>query len=152
MPNCDLCGKKVEYFNKTIVEGSTLNVCDNCSKFGRVIEAKKPIGELPKKKIAIHQTQDEEAITQDYATKIKKCRESLNMTHEQLAKALAEKESIIHKLETGNLIPSIKLAKKLEQFFRIKLIIKQNVNEHSKFSFKNNSLTIGDLLKVKEDE
>ncbi len=152
MPNCDLCGKKVEYLNKAIIEGSILNVCGDCGKFGRIIEIPKPIRELPKRRIVTEQKLEEDTIVHDYAVKIKACRESLNMTHEQLANALAEKESVIHNLETGNLIPSIKLAKKLEQFFRIKLIIKQAIGEQSNFNFKNNSLTIGDLLNMKEDE
>jgi len=32
---CTLCGREVEKLNKAEIEGSIVNVCDACMKFGR---------------------------------------------------------------------------------------------------------------------
>ena len=45
MPNCDMCGRE-NNLNQAIVEGSLLNVCDNCARFGKVILIKKAVKEI----------------------------------------------------------------------------------------------------------
>ena len=54
----------------------------------------------------------------------------------------------MHKLETGNLQPTLLLAKKLEKILNIKLIeVYQETNE--KLNLKDSTLTIGDLVNLK---
>ena len=60
---------------------------------------------------------------------------------------------MIHQLESNKLKPSFKLAKKLEVFLNITLIsqFEQNLSKKEEsIDFKNDAVTIGDLLK--EDE
>ena len=153
MASCDLCGKNADYLDDAIVEGSMVKVCQGCKKFGKVVSVAKPlIKDEPRKTFNVQGLREEEFISQDYSEKIKNSREALNMTQEQLAKELGEKLSTVHKLEIGHMTPSIKLAKKIEQFFRIKLTYKQMPEQAKKLDLKNNSLTIGDLLKIKKNE
>ena len=35
--NCDMCGRDTQLF-KADIEGTILNVCGNCSRFGKIIE------------------------------------------------------------------------------------------------------------------
>jgi len=149
MPSCEICGKRNDSLKRALVEGVIVDVCDNCGKFGKVIDAKKPSAEN-ERRIALKNKIPEEIIINNYHEIIKKARERKGMRQEELAKNISEKESIIHKIETGSMKPSIILAKKLEQFFNIKLI---EINQEEKgigLSFKNNEMTIGDLLKVQK--
>lgn len=147
--NCEVCGKETTNLLNAIVEGSVLSVCKNCSKYGNVIAVKKPkpAQEPPKKIITIEEPI--EVIVSDFSLKIKNARESLKLKQEQLAKNLKEKTSLIHKLESGHLTPSISLAKKLENFLNIKLI-EQYEEEKKQINIKDEDLTIGDLIKIKD--
>ena len=131
------------------LEGSVLSVCKSCSKYGKIIEIKKskPAQEPPKKIIRIEEPI--EVIVPDFSLKIKNARESLKLKQEELAKKISKKASVIHKLESGHLTPSISLAKKLESFLNIKLI-EQYEEEKKEINLKDEDLTIGDLIKIKD--
>ena len=126
-----------------------MDVCQKCLKFGTLIEKKrdfsveKIIPRLKKEPISL--------LKEDYNLVVKEFREKLKLTQEDLAKKLNEKTSLIHKLENKSLEPNEKTIKKLEAFFKIKLTEDYN-EDNAKLDFKSNSLTIGDLLKIKKDK
>ncbi len=148
MGNCEICGKRFDNLEKAIVEGVLINVCHDCSKFGKVITIKKPLIE-PERIISVQRKEETEDIVDNYAELIKQAREKKGLKQEELAMNIAEKESIIHKIETGSLKPSFKLARKLEQFLGIKLIELQEEKKDLSLNLKDNGLTIGDLLRIK---
>lgn len=148
MVDCELCGKKVAEID-AIVEGTTLKVCENCAEYGKVIPIKKPfIKEQPK--LRIEKEEPAETVVLDYSDKIKKAREQLNLKQEEVAKRLAEKQSVIHNVETGHLQPSLELARKFERMFNINLIEEVEEKPSKKLDFKDSALTIGDILKFKK--
>lgn len=147
--NCELCGKVGNNLSKTLIEGVELNVCRDCSNFGKVLNTSR--NDIPKKKLVEAQTQDEKIhlLSENYNEIIKKRRESLGLTQKDFAKKINEKESILHKIETGTFEPSLSLAKKLEKFLGIKLI-EDYLEEHEKpKSKKEKGFTLGDFIKVK---
>ena len=125
--NCEMCGTESNLIN-SLVEGVELKVCKNCSAFGKNI--KRPIRKLPSSSSPssrpIFQKKPEREIVQviidDFSTVIKDKREKMGLKQKELAKYLAERESLIHKMESGNIAPSIELARKLERQLSIKLI------------------------------
>ena len=136
---------------KTIVEGAELNVCNKCSKFGRVIGTieETKVTESKSKKINAPKKETLQIIIGDYAEKIKIRRESLDLTQEQFAKKINEKESIIQKIESKHYEPSIDLAKKIEHFLNIRLI-EDYEEKHKKMKYeKSEKFTIGDFIKTK---
>lgn len=149
---CELCGKLTDNLMEAIVEGAIVSVCKFCSNFGHVIPVQKELKqELPKRNIIIKKEPEEfEIITKNYAQKVKQTRENLNLKQEELAQKIAEKVSVIHKIESGRLRPSLALARKLEHFLNIKLIEKYKEEKSEIINFKDSSLTIGDLLKYKK--
>lgn len=150
--DCDLCGKKTELVD-AIVEGSVLKVCKDCVNFGEAVEIKKPVlEEKPRPEPEKIKEEIIEEIVKDYAMKIKKARESMNLLQRDLAREIAEKESVIHNLESGHLEPSFDLARKLENFLNIKLIIVNKDEKIDKIDFHNASLTIGDLLNLNKNK
>lgn len=142
MSSCELCGKKRELV-VAYVEGVRLRVCSDCGKYGNVIEEdiKKPeIKQVFKKEVV-------EIIVEDYSNIIKNAREKKNLNQKDLALKLKERESLISKIEHGGLKPDIELAKKLEKFFNVKLVLQEKVDVAASTKIKNQKLTIGDYLK-----
>jgi putative transcription factor len=148
MGSCEICGKKFNNLSKAIVEGVMIDVCSECSKFGKVIPIRKPLIE-PQRIIPVHTKEYVEGVVSNYAEVIKTAREKKGLKQEDLAKNIAEKESVIHKVETGGLRPSFILAKKLEQFLGIKLIEVTEEKKEINLNLKDSNLTIGDILKIK---
>lgn len=147
---CEICGRN-EAKQDAVVEGAIVGVCDNCSRYGKVvpiktkeIEVSKPIPKkLPEEEIL-------EFVIPNYSEKIKTAREKLGLKQKELAEKIHEKESLIHKLESAQLIPDLKLAKKLENALKIRLVETYKQEYNKNLNFKSKSLTIGDLVKIKE--
>ena len=149
-----MCGSGGKLY-KAIIEGAQLNVCQECSKFGKVIGVIKQ--EIPKEKKKIDIPKNEEPqsevmqiIVKDYAEKIKKKRENLGLKQEEFAKKISEKESLVHNLESGRYEPSIDLAKKIERFLKIKLIEDYEDKYEKTKGTKTDSFTLGDFVKVRK--
>jgi putative transcription factor len=128
------------------VEGVALNVCKKCSSFGKII--KKPI--IRKKKITVKKPEREliQMIREDYSQIIRAKREKLGLKQKEFAKFLAEKESVIHKIESGTYRPSLELARKIEKQLGINLVEQREVEPHT-LKTKTEEFTIGDIVKVK---
>lgn len=153
--NCEMCGREGGLF-KTDVEGSLLNLCEGCSKFGRVVSHIKAEKKEAKKE---HKTEKPAAekeialsIAADYGEIIKKKREQLGINQEDFAKQINEKVSLIHKTETGQFEPSIALARKIEKFLHIALIEQQEIKDEKIGTAKGEHFTIGDFVKIKKQK
>lgn len=164
MANCDMCGIDSNIFIAE-VEGTRMNVCKDCSKFGKIIKTIRPEVE---KKIELHERRlkrlkektEPEIITvivEDYPQIIRGKREEIGMRQKEFARFIAEKESLLHNLETGKQGPSLDLARKLERLLKIKLIesieddYRQITVEKSTGKVGGESgFTLGDFIKKKE--
>lgn len=154
---CDMCGKE-EARVKAIIEGSVLEVCSRCAKFGDIIEIKKNIAtdatpsmrDIHRQKM-VEEPEEVEIVVQNFAEIIKKARERADLTQEKLGEAIAEKISVIQNVESGHLTPPLALARKFEQFLHIILIATYKPEYEKKdLNLKDSSLTIGDLIKLKK--
>ena len=156
-----MCGREGKVY-RADVEGTELNICHHCSKFGKI---KKEVKPPPSKKEVERRRKFEEErekareaeerkeiiqmVVDNYAALIKKARERKGLKQEEVANKINEKLSLIHQLETGHIGPSIKVAEKLEHFFGIKLIIEIE-EEHGKIGkAASDEITIGDMIKIK---
>jgi putative transcription factor len=149
---CDMCGKEAPLF-KTDVEGGILNVCQACSKFGKVISVVREVSEIKAARQLERQVIKKEivqVIVDDYGELIKKAREKRGLKQEELAKMLAEKESKIQKLESGQFEPSIDLARKLEKALKITLVEQHEEAHDKQYKAASDTLTIGDVLEIKK--
>lgn len=151
-----MCGKEARLF-KTDVEGSLLNLCEGCSKFGKVVSVVKVEAKKVKKKvkegIKIEQPKEEEfvlTIVSDYGDIIKKKREEKGIKQEDFAKKINEKKALIHKIETNQSEPPVDLARKIEKFLHVKLIEQQELKFGKIDKPKGERFTIGDFIKVKK--
>lgn len=150
---CDMCGSEGRLY-KAIIEGAQLNVCHECSKFGKVI------GIIEQKASCQEKTRQNEAqepqkevmdiVIGDYAEKIKRKREQLGLKQEEFAKKINEKESLIQNIESGRYEPPIGLAKKIQGFLKIRLVEEHEEMHEMKKETKTNAFTIGDFIKIKK--
>ena len=123
MVQCELCGKDTTLVN-VLIEGVNLNACSDCGKHGRVITAKSTI------------QRDEEIsedISSDYDVKIKHARESRNLKQQECAQLLNIKESMLQKLETKKMRPSLELAKKIVKISKNKFKLKYDESRERPF-------------------
>ncbi|HYD03111.1 MAG TPA: multiprotein-bridging factor 1 family protein [Alphaproteobacteria bacterium] len=161
MASCELCGKNTAEF-KTQVEGTMMNVCKDCSRFGdvkgksnvRIVvqESRKPAFKEP-----------EYIFVSGYGNIVKNAREKLKLTQEDFAKKISEHKSLIHQVESEHIKPSIVFAKKLEKSLGITIVEEvvedkdnknSNQNQQKNFSGRNSAstsqgLTFADFIKKK---
>jgi len=151
MPNCEICGQDTDLLQAEI-EGMEMSVCSKCTQFGQIKkrpQIKEQIAQRTFKKSTRSEPHLEmtETIVSDYAQKIRKAREKLGLKQEDFAKRINEKESLLHKMETGSFEPNISLAKKLQKLLNIKLIEKIEEKRLTPSKISSEGLTIGDLIK-----
>lgn len=136
-------------------------VCPQCQKFGKEERQEKktipiPINVVERlekreqklKEKDIFEGKEEETLVEDYSQKIRNARNRMNLTIDDLGKKINEKRTIIAKIESGEMIPTDELVKKLERALNIKLMEKP---EDVRLANQNkNVLTIGDLINIKK--
>ena len=141
--NCEMCGKEGPVA-PTRVEGSTLQLCDKCGKYGQVLA--RPSAPISRK-VVLRNVEPTLGIVSDYAAKIRKARERVGLTQKDLAMKLNEKESVIHNLEASHLEPPLDLARKLEKLLHITLVEEEQGGIVPVATTKSGGLTIADIIK-----
>jgi len=151
--NCELCGKKEENLLKAVIESVELNVCKDCGKFGKVIGfVKKPEIKGKRKIYSVHSKQEEksEILVEGFHEIIKKKRESLGLPQKDFALKINEKESLVHKIETGSFEPNLDLARKIERFLGIKIVEEYKESFERQKQAKDAGFTLGDFIKIRK--
>ena len=159
---CELCGKNVHRTREMSVEGTMLMVCNDCSKFGVEpgASAKKkkgqPIPATIRERLEARQKRMTERdiyagdvldLAADYSGLIRNARKKRGMSQEDLGRAVAEKVSVIKKIENGQMRPNEGLVKKLERALGIDLMEKAGDIPVEHKTTKAKALTLGDLIK-----
>jgi putative transcription factor len=145
---CEICGIKTNKIFITKVEGVILKLCEKCSKYGIVVNI---IKKDEKKKVDMKNSLDEEEyeLVEDYQKLIEEARKKMNISIEELAKRIGEKESLIRKVEKGEIRPSDNLIDKLEKILKVKLKEKIKYKVEKKDERKE-KLRIADIVEIKE--
>ncbi len=130
----------------------------NLSKpaFAVSVQTLKPPKPLKTSNRDIEKSIESYTLIENYGLLVKSARERMGLSPEELGVKLGEKASVIRKIEQGKLKPDNVLAKKLEHFLKIKLLVSSTEIKPVSVSKVEDErgLTIGDLLKgiVKETE
>ncbi len=142
---CEICGSNIRgKAHRVILEGTELNVCDACAKYGHEVKqvpkatatgtGKAPAGKVSAGKVPAGITfrtssrrrpdmfdQMTDELLTDYGFAIRRAREARGMSQEELAIAIKEKASLLKKLEREDLRPTDGVRKKLERVLGISL-------------------------------
>lgn len=152
MTVCEMCGKSTELM-KAEIEGVDLNVCSNCAKFGRVKRSGYGGRSSPSfSRPVLKQEWPSFRIVSDFALKIRTAREKNNLNHEDFAKLLNERESVVAKWEHGDLRPPVDLAQRLGKKLGLILVEKDEDKavELEKQRKNPEEFTLGDFIKVRK--
>lgn len=147
---CDMCGAEATLY-RVLIEDTELNVCKDCKQYGKVI-SRPSARPAVKKRLPIAKREEPEKVTalaDNYSAIVKAAREKRGLTQKHLARALAQKESLIHNLESGRFKPSIDLAKRFERFLKIKIVEELEQDKQKFEKHAAGERTIGDLLAMK---
>ncbi|MDH7509277.1 MAG: multiprotein bridging factor aMBF1 [Methanomassiliicoccales archaeon] len=163
---CELCGKETARTTRVFIEGTTLNVCRECAKFGEVRKSSKKESTPPQtiitKRLEIREKRmkpkdlyESEEITlelvPDYPRIIREARMARDWKQETLAAKINEKVSVINKIERGDMRPDDALVKKLEKELGIKLMEKVPIIKTETKTSSSKGLTLGDIIKLKKE-
>jgi putative transcription factor len=163
---CPVCGGKIwgkgQY---VLLEGAKITVCQSCAQFGKKIQKKSP-DLVPRKQSyskADHSSKRYKSkeveienieLIPDYPNIVRNARNSRNLNQEQFAQKLNEKPSLIRRIEAGKVEPTIKLAKKIEQIYNIKLLKKTDevklAIKTDKYMKKTKASSLGDIAFIKK--
>ena len=164
--DCPICGGKIwGKGQKVLIEGAKITVCQSCAHLGKKIISKPKISSIKrtysnkqkiiKRKPSTKQSSNLEPsveIVSDYSKRIRNVRMQRNLTQEQFAQKLNEKPSLLRRIESGKVEPNLKLAKKIEEVYKIQLLkatddIKVNTKKYMK---KTKSTSMGDIAFIKK--
>jgi len=90
-------------------------------------------------------------ITEGFGSLVRRAREKMGLSHEDLGKKIAEKVSVIKKIESEKMVPDQRVAEKLEHFLGIRLLvplIEPNISLPS--TPMNKTVTLGEIAKLKD--
>ncbi|MDE1821598.1 MAG: TIGR00270 family protein [Euryarchaeota archaeon] len=138
---CEMCGRESESLVRVAIEGSVLEVCTACSRFGKVIGAPAGVAATSggnggsaaavQERIGGHQKRMTERdlytelpdleLDPQWSKKVREAREKLGLTQEQFGAKINEKASVVHKLESGGMVPPDALVRKLERTLKVRL-------------------------------
>ncbi|MCI4339136.1 MAG: multiprotein bridging factor aMBF1 [Thermoplasmata archaeon] len=139
---CEMCGNDVEMTSRVRVEGSTLNLCGDCARFGKAVDpppapmaapagprrtayaggASRPGGGgRSMQERDLYTEIGEMELAPDWAKRIRIAREALHWTPEELGKKLNEKKSVVLKIESGSFRPADDLVRRIERLLKVRL-------------------------------
>ncbi len=163
---CPVCGSIIwGKGQRVLLEGAKITVCHNCAQYGVKIQKLSTSTYIkssfsrdrairPKRQALKKPRIDDLEIIPDYAKKIRNARNTLGFNQDQFAQKLNEKPSLLKRIETGKVEPTIKLAKKIEDVYKIKIIKKVTEIEadvsNNKYMKKSSGTSLGDLAFIKK--
>lgn len=160
---CPICGSIIWGKGvRVLIEEAKITVCQACAKHGKKIyipqisKPKQTKSLQTKRTFKKLELDDGLEIVSDYYHKIRKVRQSLSLNQDHFAQKLNEKPSLIRRIEAGKVEPTIKLAKKIEKVYNIRLLKKRDESEASvstdKFLKRSTGRSLGDIAFIKKKD
>lgn len=162
MPTCEICGRECHSTREIALEGAHLHACSRCAELGKPVQQKKKPGfgpptELRRRPVHIprevrpgpsREPRRELVPVEDFTRLIRKAREQRGMAQKDVARALNERTSVITKVESGKMAPTISLARKLERLFKLTLLEEAESVDLPPVPSQS-SATLGDVVQIR---
>ena len=166
MVTCEICGRECSSTREISLEGALLQACNRCAELGKPVPRAKPSlrsssiprtqshsvprsstkGRYPPTR---SRPQRRELVpVEDFTKLIRKAREQRGMAQKDVARQLHERTSVITKVESGKMAPTISLARKLERLFKLTLLEEAESVDLSPGTSQS-SATLGDVVQIK---
>jgi len=167
---CDVCGREISGKpHRVIIEGAKLTTCAQCAKLGsgewkpepkslRVSPVSSKTGSTRTRqfkprwmKRSSREIREDLTVIENFGSIIRKARQELNLSQEDLGRKIGEKVSVIRKIEVERIMPSERLARKLEHALGVKLLVPLVEPEVSPSLYKaNKGVTLGEIVYLKD--
>ncbi|ADN49441.1 multiprotein bridging factor aMBF1 [Vulcanisaeta distributa] len=169
---CDVCGALIEGEPVIVeIDGAVLTLCQRCARKYTNVKGVKVIRgpsqvQATQQPVSVIKYESRRGVTyrvskprvnvdkyevvENYAELIREARESLGMSRDVLAKVIGVKESILRRIEDGQLIPDVELARKLEKALGISLLREAEDVGYETQKPVSKSLTLGDVVTLRE--
>lgn len=129
-----------------------MTVCAQCARFGTAdwtpSTSRGPSG-TPRPRNEVEAVERLELVD-DYGSKMRKARQRMRMTIEDLGMKIGEKTSVIKKLEKEELIPDGRLARKLRNALKIELLVAGETQPAPRPLRPSGGRTLGDIIKQRQ--
>jgi len=150
---CEVCGREIRGppFRR-VIEGARMTVCAQCARFGTADWTPSTSRARPRRRQPRDEVEALEGLelVEDYGEKIRKARQRMRMTVEDLGRKIGEKESVIKKLEREELVPDRKLAQKLRNALKIELLVAGETPSAPRLSRPSSGRTLGEIIKLSQ--
>jgi len=159
-----MCGAPVHKPVYYEVEGTVMILCNRCARYGkrvhRPVERKSvSSGKIRPKKTIRSEVIDWE-LADDYGQRIRRARERLGMSQEELSRLIGEPLSYVKKIEKQKVYPSEAVINRIERVLGIKLkssIIELSALENEQVLIKREKgsetgTKLGDILVFRKDK
>ncbi len=160
MPTCEICGRECKSTREISLEGACLQACSRCAQLGEPVQRRKkpssqtrPIAK-PRSSSTRYTTvrprsQRRELVpVEDFTKLIRRAREERKWSQKDVANKLHERTSVITKVESGKMAPTINLARKLERLFKLTLLEETESIDLSPTP-SHSTATLGDVVQIK---
>ena len=172
--DCEVCGEVI--LGKgvdVLIDGARLIVCRRCASGATVARAwarstNTPASKTVEKKIltqskTLHQASrkrfasrsrvvpEGRELVENYGQQIRKARQEMRVSQEEFSRKIAEKVSVLQKIEAGKLVPEDSLVRKLEHALKIHLVHKVSEKSSAEQKFSPPlELTLGDVAVMQQ--
>lgn len=171
---CEMCGKETGDLSVALVEGSELEVCSECESFGEVLHdesddtgsstASSSDGAGASGASTSRSSggggggggggrrdpfEEMGALASDYPERVRQAREGMELTQEELADRLNEKQSLIRKIEGGDMRPDEEVRGKLESALEVSLTEEVSADDWESEG-SGGGYTLGDIVERKD--
>jgi len=137
-------------------------VCGNCVNLASAYWEETPQRRMkrtakPLSKISVSGKKQPPALAEglelvdDFGLRIRRAREGMELSHEDLGRKIGEKVSVLRKIESGKMTPDLMLAEKLEHALKIKLLVPPSEPKVPSVALSQpREVTLGEVVRVKE--
>lgn len=136
--------------------------CSECARLGSGIWKAKPTTRVrsitkPQSRLDISRKKQPPIVTEtlelvgDFGSQVRRAREGLELSHEDLGRKIGEKVSFLRKIESGKMTPNLLLAEKLEHTLKTKLLVPPSEPKVPSIALTQpRKTTLGDVVNLKE--
>ncbi|MCE4602739.1 MAG: multiprotein bridging factor aMBF1 [Desulfurococcales archaeon] len=153
---CEVCGSEIRGpAYRAEVDGVEMTLCPSCyyklSKSGRarLVRRRSERRRMQRPRRPKIEMYD---IVGDYDERIKSAREAKGWSTAVLAQKLRISESMLKKIESGKMKPTIDLARRMEKLLGIELLVPTEFDDEDYTAPPPGGLTLGDIVVVRRDE
>ena len=155
---CEICGRPIEGEPIPVeVDKAVLYVCRSCAaQYGKRATQRLPQSAVQKKPaprpVAPRPPPLEVELVENFGAVIRRARENLGLSREALAAMLGVKETVLRRIEAGQLQPDLALAKRLERALGVRLLVEAAEEGVAKSGGKvERGLTLGEVAEIRDE-